>query len=193
MNYENLWEIIQRQKGNSFETLKTIVPMNTNNNIVIEEIKDSPSKTNIFISYSHKEAKYKDEIVTHLKATQYAGFSFGYWTDDQIEPGDQFKSIIQAKLEDANIAIFIVSSNFMASDFIQTVELPALLDSASKRGTRFLILIARKCHFKDTPLGKFQTVLPNTPDSPLNGMKDEERDAVFYNLVQSIKKIILNK
>jgi len=191
-NYRSLFEILQKEKGNAFETFKLAASMIENNDITNLERDGSRSQTNIFISYSHKDAEYKNEIVTHLEGIKYTGFSFSYWVDSHIESGDKFRTTIEAALEKANIAIIIVSPSFMASNFIQTVELPKLLDSAERKGTRFLILIARRCHFEDTALGKYQTVLPNTPSSPLNGMSPPQQDLVYYNLVQDVKKNIQN-
>lgn len=186
--YQKPFELLQKEKGNCYETFKLITTSKIETTKNIDMIENNDQKANIFICYSHKEDNYKNEIVATLKGMQFTGLSFSYWVDDELNSGDDFFATINENLKNANIAIFIVSRSFMASEFIQKTELPTLLEGASANGTRFLIVIAQKCHFEDTPLGKYQTVRPNTPSNPLNSMTESQQDLVYYNLVEDIKR-----
>lgn len=186
--YGKPFELLQKEKGNCYKTFKLISTSHTEITQNKSVMNNNDQKSNIFICYSHKEEKYKKEIVSYLNAMQFTGLSFSYWVDDKLESGDDFFTIINENLKKANIAIFIVSRSFMASEFIQKTELPTLLEGASANGTRFLIVIAQKCHFEDTPLGKYQTIRPNTPSNPLNSMTESQQDLVYYNLVEDIKR-----
>jgi len=177
-------KILQREKGNAMKMLKLVAANVQNDPQNLPKMKTTDPNKHIFISYSHQDVKYKDEIEKGLKAITYAGFTFSYWVDTQIASGDIFKSEIANEIAKADIVIFIVSINFMSSKFIQENELPALLHQAKTKGTRFLILIARKCPFKHSILGDYQTV--NTPDTPMNGLSEHEQDAVYVKLVEDV-------
>lgn len=177
-------QILQREKGNCLKMLK-LVTTNARNNIQnsVKMKSNNPNK-HIFISYSHYDAKYKDEVEKVLKAITYVGLTFSYWVDTQIPSGNDFREEIGKEINKADIVIFIVSVDFMSSQFIQETELPTILHQAQTNGTRFLILIARKCPFKHSVLGKYQTV--NTPDNPMNGLKEHEQDAVYFKLSEDV-------
>ncbi|MBB5284259.1 hypothetical protein HNQ92_002402 [Rhabdobacter roseus] len=188
--YEKYFELLQREKGNSYRLFKLLSSMKVEQTPIAVIKNDTEKKDNIFIYYSHNEEKYKNEIVSSIEGIRQTGLDISYWVDDKLHSGDDFLVTIKEKLNKASIAIIIVSRSFMASEFIQKIELPALLDAAAEKGTRFLIVVAQKCHFEDTPLGKYQTVKPNTPDNPLNSMTDPEQDLVYYNLIKDIKRKI---
>lgn len=180
-------KILQREKGNSLKMLKLMASNEDVEPKSSETMKNSKPK-HIFISYSHRDKKYKDEIVTSLKAINYAGFTFSFWVDDQLESGVEYENEIGDAIKKSDIVIFIVSMDFMSSTFIQETELPTFLEKAKAEGTRFLIVVARKCPLKYTPLGKYQTV--NTPDTPLNGLSEHLQDAVYNKLVEDVIKNI---
>ena len=50
--------------------------------------------TKVFISYSHKDEEFKDELVTMLAGLQRQGF-IDTWQDQRIEEGDEWYQAIQ--------------------------------------------------------------------------------------------------
>jgi hypothetical protein len=55
-----------------------------------------------------------------LKLNRIAAF----WADHGIEPGDPWKDVILDQLKQAQVALFLISSDMFWSDFIRKVEWP---------------------------------------------------------------------
>ena len=91
----------------------------------------------VFFSYSHKDQDWLHEFHTMLKPVVQTN-QLAAWADTMIAPGTQWKPQIQMALEAAKVAVLLVSKDFLASDFIQTKELPVLLDAAQKAGIPIL-------------------------------------------------------
>ncbi|MEO1000283.1 MAG: ORF6N domain-containing protein, partial [Pseudomonadota bacterium] len=70
---------------------------------------------------------------------------------------------IEAALDRARVAILLVTQEFIASEFIATVELPALLEGHKSSGLRVLPLICEPCLWDQVPeLARFE-VRPKPP------------------------------
>ena len=89
----------------------------------------------VFISYSHDDKWYLDQLQKHLKPHVRSG-ALPVWVDTQLRAGDDWKKEIETALAGAQIAILLVSYNFLASDFVSDEELPKLLKAAEERCVR---------------------------------------------------------
>jgi hypothetical protein len=58
------------------------------------------------------------------------------WSDQNINQSDDWEGEIQKALFNADAAILLISQNFLGSDYINNVELPALLRSEKEKGLR---------------------------------------------------------
>ena len=135
---------------------------------------DTPAGT-VFISYSHRDKDYLDRLQDHLRPHVRSG-TIPLWVDTHLKPGDVWKTEIEQALASAEVAILLVSVNFLASDFVAGEELSKLLSAAEKRGARILPVILTPCIFELTDLSHFQTV--NDPARPLSGLSQHEQDMV---------------
>ncbi|HEX6903669.1 MAG TPA: tetratricopeptide repeat protein [Thermoanaerobaculia bacterium] len=99
---------------------------------------------NVFISYSHKDGRWKDHLVRHLRVLQ-KEVLLDPWHDEQIGPGDQWHSKIREAMDRADAAVLLVTSNSLSSDFILNEEVPYLLERQAKDGLRFIPVIAEAC------------------------------------------------
>ena len=68
----------------------------------------------IFISYSHKDEKYKNEMVTMLAGLQRRRM-VDTWQDRQIEPGDEWNKSIQNAMDECDLALLLVSPDYLHS------------------------------------------------------------------------------
>lgn len=98
----------------------------------------------IFISYSHKDEPFKDELVTMLAGLQRRGI-VDAWHDRRIEAGDEWYKSIQNAMDDGDIAILLVSPDYLASRFIQEDEQPKLLKRREEMKARVMPIIIRPC------------------------------------------------
>ncbi|GHO96608.1 hypothetical protein KSF_066560 [Reticulibacter mediterranei] len=140
-----------------------------------------------FISYSRSDAKYLSELHAHLKFHTRNGM-INFWDDTMIKPGERWSEKITHGLQSAKVAVFLVSAEFLASDFIATRELPPLLTAAAQEGVVILSVILSPSAFKYSPLAQFQTV--NVPSNPLSAMTKGQRQAVWVSVAESIKEAL---
>ena len=151
--------------------------------------KNMEKKNSIFISYSHKDKKWLKMVQTQLVSLKLYNKDVEVWSDEKIMASDVWKEEITKALEHATIAILIVSSDFMASEFIINEELQPLLDKSQVEGTKILTLVARPiAFFNKSPLSKYQTI--NDPKQPLSGMTEVDQEWALVKMAETIDKII---
>lgn len=158
-------------------------------------INPSPNKTGngkirVFVSYSHADKKWFERLQRHLKVLSKYSESVESWEDSQLKGGDKWKLEIAKAIEKANVAILLVSTDFLASDFISTDELPPLLRKAEEEGTRILPLIVAPCSYGLSELSDFQAI--NSPDKTLADIEanDAAVERVYLELVKTIQTLI---
>lgn len=98
----------------------------------------------VFISYSHKDEKWKDRLVTHLKAFVHQG-DIVLWDDRKIDTGKDWFPEIEAAMAEADIAICMISKYYLASDFINKEEIPELKKRRKEEGMLLMPLLLRPC------------------------------------------------
>lgn len=145
------------------------------------------SRDQVFISYSRKDAAWLDKVRTNLKFLEDKG-KLRFWDDTKIPPGALWRDEIKIALASAKVALFLVSADFLASDYISQEELPVLLEAAETEGTHILSLILRPCLFDFSELEKFQTV--NPPSKPLSSMDTTEQEATLVELSKVVYRLL---
>ena len=98
------------------------------------------SKPIVFISYSHKDEKWKDRLTNHLRVLD----AIAIWDDRGIRAGEAWEARIQAAIATADAAILLISDHFLNSDFIKTKELPWLLQR-KREGMGLFPVIVTDC------------------------------------------------
>ena len=136
------------------------------------------------VSYSHKDEVWLKDMLTFFKPLLREGTIY-LWSDLIIKPGQLWEREIEQALSQAKFAIFFVSPDFLASDFIHYKELPLLLEGARERGLRILPVLLKPCLYEDCPLKSFQSV--NDLKKPLIDASETEKNLIWNKLAQAIK------
>ncbi|MEY5048143.1 MAG: hypothetical protein RLZZ175_1502 [Bacteroidota bacterium] len=140
----------------------------------------------VFVSYSHLDKEFLTDVQRHFKPFL---SKIDFWDDSKIEPGQKWKEEIEKAILTTKVAILLVSTDFLGSDFIASNELPHLLSAAEKEGAVILIVILKPCLFEEfNELNVFQTM--NPPNRPITKMNYDEKEELFVNLVRQTKKIL---
>jgi internalin A len=139
----------------------------------------------IFISYSHKDIRWHNELASGLKPYQRADSTIISWSDKEIHPGSKWFEEIKSARTAANVAVLLVTRNFLASDFIHEHELGPLLKEAEKGGVKLLWVPVRTCAWKKTALTNYQAVLDT--DKPLADMTNAQRDRAWLKICDAIE------
>ena len=106
---------------------------------------DTPT---IFISYSHKDEKpWKELIEGHLRVAERQG-AFDVWSDRRMAGGDAWRKEIDKALDAADIAVLLISHNFLTSSFIMDHEVNVLLERKQREGLRLYPILIRSCNWQ---------------------------------------------
>jgi hypothetical protein len=139
----------------------------------------------VFISYSHRDKRWLERLRVHLAPLE-RDQKIDVWDDSRINSGLKWHNEIKKALRNTKAAILLVSADFLASDFINTHELPVLLDIAERRGAIILPLIVSPSQFAKHPrLSKYQAV--NDPSRPLIGLRRVNQEQILLQLAERIE------
>jgi hypothetical protein len=109
------------------------------------------TRPKVFISYSHKDEAWKDKLLDHLSVVAREE-DFEVWQDRKIEPGSEWYEAILRQIEEAGIAILLVSVDFLKSDFIRNEEVKRFLERREKQnGFRIYPVIVHECPWRRVP------------------------------------------
>lgn len=162
----------------------------------------------IFISYAHKDnesddpkSRWLDRLKEHLGALASEGF-ISYWSDKDIEIGENWHQNIQENLVSTKVAVLLVSPAFLSSEYIRKNELPILLKRSKETGVKILPIILRPCLFRTT---KFKYPDPvkgpdefslaelqssNPPEKALSELNESEQDRILLSVCERIQRIV---
>ncbi len=139
----------------------------------------------IFISYSHKDKKFREELETHLSNLRRQNI-INDWHDGDILPGSEWEPQIQEHLNTAQIILLLISSDFIASDFCYSTELQQAIARHNAHQACVLPIILRPVDWDGAPFSKIQA-LP-TYGKPVSTWKN--RDEAFKDIIQGIRRAI---
>ncbi|MFT3764960.1 MAG: haloacid dehalogenase-like hydrolase [Minicystis sp.] len=145
----------------------------------------SPQRTKVFISYAQEDTPWLERLQTFLRPLEREG-RIDRWDHTRLRAGDRSEEEIARALADAGAAVFLVSSNFLASDFINDVELKTLLTRAHSHGVRVIPVIVGACLLEMSPLTKFEPIHPK----PLKSLSEAEQDAVLAETARAVLEAV---
>ena len=112
--------------------------------------------------------------------------------DQKLRTSDKWREKISNALNNATIAVLLISPYFVASDFIVNNELQPLLENAEKKGVKIMPVMVSPCEtIEESGLLDYQA--PNGPDKTLIEMTKGEVHRTLSKLVKDIKSFIDNK
>jgi hypothetical protein len=104
------------------------------------------SRTNVFVSYSHRDHGWLERLRQHLGVLERKG-RVHVWSDTQITVGEAWEKEIQKALGESRVAVLLVSPAFLASDYIWKKEMKLILEHKAK-GMKVFPLIVRPCAWR---------------------------------------------
>jgi hypothetical protein len=135
-------------------------------------------------SGSSTDAELSDKLLAHLRPLQrFAGMDV--WTDDQIRAGDVTRNRVDAAIEDADVAMLLLSADFIGSDTLQEVEIPKLLERHRAGRLRVIPVVLRSCVWEVLPWLSELGPLPNG-GQPIASFEGADLDRVLTRLVREI-------
>lgn len=153
--------------------------------------KSTPMSHKVFVSYAHSDKKHLDRLRVHLKPLERAG-AIDLWADTRIQASDRWRDEIASALSEAEVAILLISADFLASQFIADNELPPLLAAASAKGVVILPIIIGACRFaKTNELSCFQAI--NDPKQLIGVLPVAEREKFWVKVSDAVEAALVKQ
>jgi hypothetical protein len=138
--------------------------------------------TTLFMSYSHADRDFRDQLEKHLSAMKRSG-ELEIWTDREIKAGDHIDETIATELENADVVILLMSSDFLASNYCYEIEAIRALERHEIGDCKVIPVILRPCDWQKTPFGK----LLAAPESGKPVVEWTVRDRAYQDVVEKIR------
>ena len=147
-----------------------------------------PPISRIFISCSHKDRHWVDELTTMMKPLLKETDQVALWDDSHIQSGSKWRDDIRQAHATSRVAVLLVTAEFLASDFISKQELPVILESHKNGKTRIVWVYVSAAPYEVTPLNDLQAA--NDISKPLEDMTRPEQRQALKTIAFKIKEAV---
>lgn len=142
------------------------------------------SNPTIFISYSHKDEDWKDRLCTQLGVFVKQNL-LTVWEDRRIGAGEDWYDKIQEAMKTANIAVLLISQNFLTSDFILREEVTNLLRRRDEEGLLIFPVIIKSCPWQVVDWLRRMQIRPEDA-KPIALKRGERRDEALAKIALEV-------
>ena len=146
-----------------------------------------PKPIRIFYSYSHKDERFRQELVTHLALLRREGL-IQEWHDRKITPGAEWEAAIDENLAAADIVLLLISADFINSDYCFGREMTEAMKRYKEGGARIIPIILRPVDWQTAQFAKFQAL----PADARPITKWINRDEAWTNVAQGIRQAVMD-
>jgi len=150
------------------------------------DVSSSYLRKNIFISYSHDDKAYLNELIQELEVLKYNNIH--YWYDKNIPTGTNWEQKIHDEIEKADMAICLISKNFLKADYIRDVEILAILNKSHEN---FIIIpiLFEDCTWELLTWLKKLQIFPGESKT-MKDFSENERNNQFKKIVIRIAEAL---
>ncbi|SAK84021.1 replicative DNA helicase [Caballeronia arationis] len=146
---------------------------------------DSPNQISVFISYSHKDERYKESLEEQLASLKRRG-KISSWSDRRITPGTNWKAEIDRNIESADIILPLISPSFIASGYCYEKELDTALRRHEDDTARVIPIFVRPADLAEEPLMGIQGL----PKDAVSISESQNEDIAWRDVAQGIRAVV---
>ena len=139
----------------------------------------------VFISYSNRDKAYLQKLKTFLTPLMIEK-NLILWYDNTLIPGEEWDKKIKYELMTADIILFLVSPDLLATEYIWKTEMKEALDRHEKGEARMVPVILRPCLWESSPLARYN-VIPEK-GKPLSTYSNQDKG--WKIITEEIEKTI---
>lgn len=139
----------------------------------------------VFFSYSHEDESYRDQLEKHLASLRHEGL-IESWHDRRILAGSNIDSVIDEKINSADIILLLISSSFISSHYCYSVEMRRAMERQADRSAHVIPVILRPCDWQSAPFGK----LLATPKDGKAITTWSNYDEAYTDVAKQIRQVI---
>lgn len=139
----------------------------------------------VFLSYANEDEKFRDELEKHLSALIRQKI-ISAWHDRKLFGGENWDIRIKEQLATTKLFLFLVSADFLASDYCMNIELQ-YANRRSLEGFASLVpIIVRSADWEETLLGQYQAL----PEKAKAVTIWENRDEAWTSVAKGIRRLV---
>lgn len=144
----------------------------------------------VFISYSQQDRVWLDRLVRMLDPWLRSK-ALSYWADTQILPGQRWEQELEQALRSSQVAVLLVSPEFLASEFIVNRQLAYFFRAAKDQGVTILWVLVKECLWEETWIEAYKPMLES--GRSLEGLPKPEINGVLKQIAQQIKRAVVRR
>lgn len=142
---------------------------------------DRATPLNLFVSYSRRDKDEAIALMNHLSSLKHSGLAV--WSDRIIEAGEDWEAEIHEALEAADIGLYLLSADFLASEYCVGREWKRALERQAAGEMVVVPVILRACDWQAF-VGQLQAL----PQDARPIMSDRSRiDESMLEVVQGVR------
>lgn len=139
----------------------------------------------VFLSYSHKDERLKERLATHLGVLR---DRLAVWDDRQLRAGEDWYAGIAKAIESANVAVLLISADFLNSDFILKEEVPRLLRRREEEGMTIVPVLLKACAWDEIQWLAAMQIRP-TDAKPVTALQGNRREEALTVMAKEIVEL----
>lgn len=142
---------------------------------------------NIFISYNEEDYLFKDQLIKILTPLK-SRFSLSLWNKSEIKAGQDSHNEIIKQINNANILISLVSSDYLACDSILKYELPKIKERLEANDIKLIPILVRSTDLNEFPLFNTLQFLPKNQKNKVKPIKTwHDSDQAWTHIGKEIR------
>lgn len=111
----------------------------------------------VFCSYAHKDENLREKVQSGLARLVREG-RIQMWDDRKISPGSRWADEIDSRIAQSDIILFLVSVNFISSEYCMGKEVVCAMTRHEKGEARVIPIILEPCDWKNGLFGELQAL-----------------------------------
>ena len=156
---------------------------------VLSKLKPAPTPrpVSVFVSYAHADEKLRRELGKHLSVLERQAL-ISTWHDRMIKAGTEWEGSIDNRLEESQVILLLVSSDFVDSKYCYDVEMKRALERHERGDALVIPVILRPVSMSGTPFAKLQA-LPRDARAVTDW---PNLDSAFVDITEGVRTALQN-
>jgi len=161
--------------------------MEQKESLKMAKVQRSSGGFKVFVSYSHKDEDLRVELEKHLSLLKQQCL-ISTWYDRRIIAGEDWRGKIDENLNSAQIILLLVSSDFLASEYCNEVEIKRAMERHKAGEARVIPIILRSVYWQGAIFADLQALPTNA--EPVKDGNWRSDDAAFTDVAKGLEQVI---
>lgn len=146
------------------------------------------SNPSVFISYASEDQNWIGQLLAHLQILTHQ-YHFPIHHKALIGAGEKIEETTRNYIQQSAAAILFISADYLASEDIRSIEIPALTEKQASEGTiRFFPVLVSQCSYRSYE--QLTGIQMRNSGIPLLSMTSEQVNSFFSALTQDVLKYL---